>query len=589
MPSRTSNGLHDTSSFLFVNQHAASVLAKANNRRLNQSKQRHVQRQHFARKRQAQLENFHQWSLRSNAQHKSARADSCDLNGEALNEHQPSDSSAVPFSTERPTPQEACEENDAQHDLSESSADVEFLRNASPENAEFRQHSVANNAIPQPRQGYALDPFSSTTLQLHPAAPSLIHYYTKSMIPRIFAIDARASNNSGLRHQHAFQKDMQCCLTNETQMYALLASSLVHMNRFENHLEIPGIKAADKERAPLYFKTKAMASVRQQLVDGNLDIGVFQVVYRLMATERCLGNHMAAKTHFRALYALVAALGGVQSLDSYNKERVIHSDLFEAAQSLGSPNLPLTWDPGNLSEETMLKTAPPDSLKTLGSGFLDAQLSKVFHADVLDIFSTLTTLIHFTVYSWTPTADLTSDDLSWQTLRRAAIEHRLLSFPSTHSNAGDHNFIQECTRVATLFWIAMYLADPVRRKIVAPFNSFLRQTLERSGLQSLWYPHSALLLWIVTIGAFVAEKGDEYDWFATMVAKVATYLQVTKIADLKTVLQGFFYIDSIQHQVLAKLVEQFDKYLRLSPTQVRYYDLNTSPEGCSARAIRDSQ
>ena len=69
--------------------------------------------------------------------------------------------------------------------------------------------------------------------------------------------------------------------------------------------------------------------------------------------------------------------------------------------------------------------------------------------------------------------------------------------------------------------------------------------------------------------------------------KLPPYLQVTKIADLKTVLQGFFYIDSIQHQVLAKLVRQFDKYLRLSHTQVRYYDLNTSPEGFSAHVIRD--
>jgi hypothetical protein len=576
MASRTSNGLRKTSSFMFVNQDATSMLAKANDRWLNQSKQRHVQRQHFARKRQAQLENFHQWSRRSNAQHKLARGDSCDLNGEVSNEHQPSDSCLAPFSSGRPTSEAACEENDAQHDLSEFPADAEFPHNAG-----------TKSAVPRPWQGYALDPFSSTTLQLHPAAPSLIHYYTKSMIPRIFAIDARASNNSGLRHQHAFQRDMQGCLTDETQMYALLASSLVHMNRFESHLEIPGIKAAGKERAPLYFKTRAMASVRRQLTDGSLNIGMFHVVYRLMATERCLGNYIAAKAHFRALYALVAALGGVQSLDSYNKERVIHSDLFEAAQSLGSPNLPLTWDPGNPSEETMLRIAPPSSLKALGLGFLDAQLSKVFHADILDITSALMTLVHFTVYSWTPTADLTPDDLSWQTLRRAAIEHRLLSFPSTHNRAGDHNFMQECTRVATLFWIALYLADPIRRKLVAPFNSLLRQTLERSGLQSLWYPHSALLLWIVTIGAFIANNGDEYDWFATMAAKVATYLQVTKIADLKTVLQGFFYIDSIQHQVLAKLVRQFDKCLRLSHTQVRYYDLNTSPEGFSAHVIRD--
>jgi hypothetical protein len=578
------------SQFLFVNQDATSVLRKATDRGLNQSKQSHVQRQHFARKRQAQLESFCQASLISNGRSKSAQDDSDGANEEALSEHQPSNSPLAPVSTGQPTSTSTGDawESDAQSDLSGDPADTHFLYGASPDITKLSQQYAVNNEIPRPRQGYGLDPFTSTTLKLHPAAPSLIHYYTNIMIPRIFAVDKRAANSSGLRHLHAFQKDMQGCLTDETQLYALLASSLVHMNRFESKMRVPGISAEDRERAPLYFKTRTMVSVRRQLADGNLDLGLFQVVYRLMATERCLGNHEAAKTHFKALFALVNALGGVHSLDSYNKERVIHSDLFEAAQSLRSPDLPLTWDPGNLLPDNMLKIAPPEPLKVLGSAFLDTKLSKIFHVDMLDILLSLATVIHMTVYSWIPTAELTNDDLSWQTLRRAAIEHRLLSFPSTHNDVGDHNFIQECTRVATLFWIAMYLADPVRVNLVAPFNFLLQQTLERSGLQSLWYPHCALLLWIVTTGAFIAKKGDEYDWFATMAAKVATYLDVTKVADLRKILQRFFYIDSVQDQALAKLVGEFDEYLRLSRTQVRYYDLDTSPQGGSIGPIGDS-
>lgn len=578
------------SQFLFVNQDATSVLGKAADRQLNQSKQSHVQRQHFARKRQTQLESFCQRSVRSNSWCKSAQDFSNWRNEEAPSEHQPSNSPITPISALQPTFTSTGDgwESEAQSDLSGDPVDTQFLNGASPDITELSQQYAANNEIPRPRQGYALDPFTSTTLTLHPAAPSLIHYYTNTMIPRIFAVDKRAANSSGLRHLHAFQKDMQGCLTDETQLYALLASSLVHMNRFEGKMRVPGISAEDRERAPLYFKTRAMASVRRQLADGNLDLGLFQVVYRLMATERCLGNREAAKTHFKALFALVNALGGVHSLDSYNKERVIHSDLFEAAQSLRSPDLPLTWDPGNLLADTMLKIAPPEPLKVLGSAFLDKKLSKIFHVDMLDILLSLTTVVHMTVYSWIPTADLTADDLSWQTLRRAAIEHRLLSFPSTHNDAGDHNFIQECTRVATLFWVAMYLADPMRVNLVAPFTFLLRQTLERSGLQSLWYPNCALLLWIVTTGAFIAKKGDEYNWFATMAAKLATYLEVTKVADLRKMLQRFLYIDTVQDQVLAKLVGEFDKYLRLSRTQVRYYDLDTSPQCCSMDLIRDS-
>ena len=575
MPPRTRSGVHNASQFLFVNQDAASVLAKSNDQRLNQSKQSHVQRQYFVKKRQAQLEGSHPESLRSETPHELGQDifDGPDVG--VLNDHQPSNAQLSLFLFGQPECTAETLPNDSLFDLPIFSANANFLHEGSSDSADSGEQFLANNEIPRPRQGFALDPFSATTLKLNPAAPSLIHYYTSAMIPRIFAVDARAAKSSGLRHLHAFQRDMQWCLTDETQMFSLLASSLVHKNRFERELEIPGIKAGDEKRAPLYFKTQAMASVRRKLADGQLDLGLFQIVYRLMATERCLGNHEAAKTHFRALFALVQTLGGVHSLDSYNKERFIHSDLFEAAQSLRSPDLPLTWDPGDLSEETMLKIAPPEPLKALGSGFFGIYLSNMFHADMLDIISALTTVTHMTVYSWKPTADITVGDLSWQTLRRAAIEHRLLSFPSTHNDAGDHNFVQECTRVATLFWVALYLADPVRRRIVAPFNFLLRRTLERSGLQSLWYPHSTLLLWIVTTGAFIAKKGDEYDWFATMAAKVATYLELRKTADVKTALKSFFYIDAIQHQVLSKLVGEFDKYLRLSHTHVRYYDLNT--------------
>jgi hypothetical protein len=579
--------VQDTSRFLFVNQDATSVLGKATDPTLNQSKQSHVQRQHFARKRQAQLQSFDPGALRSSVRQNLVQADVDEFNGEALIEHQESLSTYTTFPSRHATFTGGCQPRDAQDDILECPEDAGFLHEAAPGSADFSRYFATNNELPRP--GYALDPFTSTALDLHPAAPSLIRYYMETMVPRIFAVDKRAAKDSGRRHLHAFQKDMESCLMDETQLFALLASSMVHMNRFEKHMQLPGIKVEDKERAPVYFKTRAMVSVRRQLADCKLDLGLVQVVYRLMATERCLGNHEEAKTHFRALFALVKALGGVHSLDPYNKERFIHSDLFEAAQSLRSPDLPLTWDPGNLPPDTMLKIAPPEPLKVLGSGFLDRQLSKIFHADMLDIFLALATLVHMTVYSWTPTADLTTDDLSWQTLRRAAIEHRLLSFPSTHNNPGDHNFVQECTRVATLFWIAMYLTDPVRIRLVAPFTFLLRQTLERSGLQSLWYPHSALLLWIVTTGAFIAKKGDEYDWFATMAAKVATYLEVTTPSDLEKVLQAFLYVDSVQRQVLAKLAGEFDKYLRRSRTQVRYYDLDTSPQGCSIDPIRDSQ
>src|SRR2546423_3363190 len=320
MPPRTSSGPQHTSRFLFVNQDATSVLTKASDRRLNRSKHSHVQRQYFAKQR-AQLRSFHQGSLRSEAPHTLCHVDLDDLSEELLGTHQTSNAHLTAFLSRQPMFTTKDKIADAQHGLPRYLGNVELLQEASPDGAEFSQHYVAHNEIPRPRQGYALDPFSTTTLRLHPAAPSIIHYYTNTMIPRIFAVDPRAANTPGPRHLHAVQKDMQGCLTDETQMYALLASSLVHMNRFERQLHISGIKAEDKECVPLYFKTRAMAALRRKLVASDFESGLSKAVYRLMATERCLGNHEAAKTHFKALFALVNALGGVRSLDSYNKER----------------------------------------------------------------------------------------------------------------------------------------------------------------------------------------------------------------------------------------------------------------------------
>ena len=578
MPLKSRQRRTNAPEYLFVNQDAGSLLSDKKNSRVNQSKQVHVQRLYFARKREAALKALQGASSASISSNDQTQVLPDTEVAHDLNE-----------GTFLYRPSNRLQSLDLVHNQTsdrQSGPPAHRIGSLKSRQLAFETTNTGLDLftpteIPRPRQGFSLDPFSSTAIELHPAAPSLMQYYASNLMPSMFPADSGSSTRSAMRHLRAFQQDMHDCMTDEGHMYALLSSTSVHMQRWQGQLLVPGLEAGAKDISPLYFKMRAIAIVRQRLVEGHLDLGMFQDIYRLMSAETMLGNVSEAETHFKALFAVVEALGGLDALDEYSKERIIHSDLYGAVQSLRSPRLPLTWDPGNLPAVTHTKILQDTPLPQLGSQFLEGGLSDLFHPAMQNILSDVTTVFRITIYSWQH-ADLTQDEISWLSLKRSAVDHRLLAFPTTYRRPGDHNFVQECTRIATLFWIGMTTPSAVCRELLAPYNLHLRGVLERSGLQSLWYPHSALLLWIATIGALMADSEEEYTWFGTLSAKVASYLQVTDEGDLKDVLRGFLYMDELQHEDLSKLVSMFDTYVRTAKTQVRYYDLSTTASSTSS-------
>ena len=408
--------------------------------------------------------------------------------------------------------------------------------------------------IPQSRWRFAIDPFKSTTLTVHPCAASVVEYYTSAVIPAIFSADSRASPDYKLRHQLAFQKDMHACMTEPAHMYAMLAYASARMLRIEGQFLLPSLGENEKAYLHLHFKTKAIEMIRSRVGSNQLDHNLLQAVCRLMGTEMLLENYGESKTHVRAMSIIIEALGGIGNLDSYTKEKILIADLFSAFQCLSKPHLPLTWDPGNLSKESGRKILPHVSspLRTLGARFSEVLLSEVFHPDMKTIFSDLIQVVRMSVYSLTQ-PELTAADFQWLTLRKTAIEHRLLSFQPTHKQVGKNRYIQECMRLALLFWMALTLGNNLRTNTAARLDFHLRQTLERSDLEDLWYPHSDLLLWILTTGAFVAADAGELHWFQKAAAKVAHRLGVSEERELKKLLQGYFYVDELQHGDLTRL------------------------------------
>lgn len=569
MPSKSRRRPLNASKFLFINQDAGSLLSSSGRSEVNQSKQIHVQRLYFARKREAALRALQETSVISNV--------SCDRLGESPDAEKAPELEAANLPT-GPNIQRSGSDLVVATATYEQPAPPAFEART-PTSAQSPIIGLSNIChsqsapaeVPRPRPRFCMDPFSSTTIEIHPAAPSLMQYYASNMIPAMFLADIGASDQSARRIMRAFQEDMRDCMADEGNMYALLSSTSAHMYRWQGQLRIPGMQLdANDTNTTLYFRTKTIAAVRKKLANGQVDVGLFNDIYRLMSAETILGDLKAAQAHFQALLAVTEALGGVDALDGYRKERIIHTDLYGATQSLRCPSLPLTWDPGNLPAETELKIHYRFSLSNLGSHFWDARISNLFHSEMQSILADLIIVVHMTTHSYEH-SDLSDEELSWLSLKRSALDHRLLAFPTKFKQPGDHNFIQECTRIATLFWMGMTLPGAVCKALLAPFVTHLMWTLKRSGLQSLWYPHSGLLLWITTIGAFMADDESEYSWFATMTAKVAGYLQIDTELQLENLLQGFLYFDDIQHEKVTDLFPKLSTYLQASKTQVRCY------------------
>lgn len=108
-----------------------------------------------------------------------------------------------------------------------------------------------------------VDPFSDTFLALQRWAPLLIQYHITIIIPHAFATELKTVPMQLMRHTPALYAEMQTCMAEASHMYAHLAAVSARMLRCEGRLLLPDVKPDDYTRVPLFFKTKAITSLRK--------------------------------------------------------------------------------------------------------------------------------------------------------------------------------------------------------------------------------------------------------------------------------------------------------------------------------------
>ena len=256
---------------------------------------------------------------------------------------------------------------------------------------------------------------------------------------------------------------MHSCMTDEPRAYSILTTSTAYMHRFHASQFFTLLKLHDKDCVPLYFKSKLIKYVQEHLGKAPVDMRIFRAVYSPTTSESFNGDLDEGKTHMTALVAIIYAMGGLDALGPYFKERTVQCDLYIAALSFSPPLITPTYDPDPLSLETAQKVFQQPRGHHYGDGFREDGGSRIIDPRMRGILIQLIVVVHVTVDSWSRQG-LSVAELLWLACRRSAMCHGLLSPPTACSSSESTASAQKCIRLAAMFFTEMILADKLSRK-----------------------------------------------------------------------------------------------------------------------------
>ena len=551
--------------YLFVNEDASSIFVR--DLQLDREKQSHVQRTTFAQRKLERGRKFLPWKADQPPLNASkSRSKQSNRKDSIISEDRSGSASEAPLS-----PSPAVDSTPFDHENDDLLPEFEFsfdLNNIDTAfGNEFDTEDAHIAALPSHGSSQALfdavapstiqypgqtsspwqgagDPFRSMEAALSVWAPVLLQYFTKVLTPAIFYLDCQAVPLQQMRHAEAIKQDLERCFVEPAHLYALLAVTSARMLVYEGGLSLPNLSSEDALGVPVFFKTRAMQSLRHQLSSESDNLAILIGALRLMGCARYQGDATAEELHAHAVVPMVANLGGIDKLDDYTKERLIHSYLLSAVQTLRPPQIPVSWDPGSLPSGWKRRLDLSSSV-SIASHFLTPSKRSALGNELSDIITDLAELVH-TITRTQSSKHYDPTLYQWMALRRFAIDHRILSLRPTLTirQATCHDPVQQSTRLALLFWIGTTIADPIRKVINSRHCHVLISHVctDLSGEQYWPTGLTDLHLWICTIGALVAKDEAEYVFFAKRCARDVQKLDLKTLQDYESVLCDFLHL-----------------------------------------------
>lgn len=586
MPPKAKRSKSPDSQFLFVNEDASTVTRTTKDAELDRTKQSHVQRQNFARKRRLRDHSISapQTSSQSSVSPSpvvagpSTGASSISLEAPAhsasffdiLQNLDPTDPliqstspqphtqdpldprlSALfsnPFASTTPSPALHTPQGHI-FDPSHSYRTGHFFDAPSPGYPISPPPRVPANLAspPMPLSGVST-PLAINRRLLEQWAPPLIRHYNTVILPEKFWRDTQKVSLGQIRHATSIHADMQACMAEPAHMYSFLASAAAQMLAREGRFLIPDVSEEDSQRVPTFFKTKAIQALRAKLAVGQLNHNVAVDIHRLYAAAVHSDNYEAAEPHFQVLLSMVEALGGMSTFGDYHLEALIILDCSAALKQLAVPRLLATWDPGPIPEETFLSLAGHSQHHFQPGSMMEAMFYSFENSDVLvETFADLIQVLKLSAYL-NSNRQYLPEQYKWFNWRTLTILHRLLSMP-LHIEMDDKT---DSVRIATAFWTSLLHAPAMGQRTSSRAAHILRTKLENTDLGYLWQPRPECLLWVAVFGGICC--GDEVNrgWYVNLAKGAAAEVGVRNLRELEELFVTLLYEPLSQRDLLVQ-------------------------------------
>ncbi|KIV94890.1 hypothetical protein PV10_02611 [Exophiala mesophila] len=585
MPPKGKQPQSPDSPFLFVNEDASTVNRTTKDAQVDRTKQSHVQRQNFMRKRRLR-EGQDTQRLSSNlsppatspatpivSQDAPPSSTSAFLQGHGYFDHMEnfSMSEAIFSSTSPQSPSDVLDPrlfgdpfgSQASSPMSSVAPlrgfDALQIHQVTPSFESLRLPYGPSSPPPISMSG-ATTPMLATQMTSSPPAtdqrileqwaPHLIRHYNTVVLPEKFWLDTRKVSMGRMRHAGYIHADMQTCMAESAHLYAYLASAATHMIVREGRLLLPGASDNDARHVCTFFKTKAIRALRARLGTGYLDNRLAMDVHRLYSSTILFENVEAAEPHFHALISMIEQLGGTETFDDYQLETLIHVDLEAAMRYCAMPRLAVDWDPGPLSEEQMhMIEGRRNRHGNTASGFEEICRSENIYLSESDTFADLVQLVDMSNYLM-EVHDYERRQQKWLNRRYSAILNRILSslfFQETDDTS--------CAlKIATVIWLATSSSFHLKTRgtWASTLVPMIRQRLEATNLERSWRPHTEVLLWIATFAGICACACDAHDaqWFTNLAKETATSAGINNLTALEDLFSRFLYDPLAQRSYL---------------------------------------
>lgn len=188
------------------------------------------------------------------------------------------------------------------------------------------------------------------------------------------------------------------------------------------------------------------------------------------------------------------------------------------------------------------------TIAELGQAFFQPQITRMLGPTLINLFRYLRMYIVWREYYHLSGIQPSWDQMNYFHAVYWRFQYLALDYP--YNDQQPESDKQEPSRIALLiFHNANSQAFTPRSLIYHSLAAQLREALEQADLQTWWKQSpasSAMLTWILLLGAFITRGQQEYRWFVTTLAFGPQFAKTNATwEEIEPVMRGFLYLDRI--------------------------------------------